>query len=223
MRRFHEGLPWLSQITLFVLLGLLVPPSAFTRALPIGLVVTGVVLLVARPLATALALGGSHLGLKRTSFVAAAGLKGSAPVALATLPLLHQAAEADWILGVTAVVVILSAIFHGLTIPWITSRVGMRPADWKARPEFLDTVDLGPGTMVCYRIDEAAPAAGHAINELDLPENCLLIMILRRGEKIRPRGATVLQPGDEVYAYSPRELFPVLEIRLLGDRANAAR
>jgi len=223
MRRFHEGLPWLSQITLFVLLGLMVPPSAFVKALPAGLLVTAVLLLVARPLATTLALAGSGLGLRRTLFIAASGLKGSVPVALATLPLLHQLPEADWILGVTAVVVIASAIVHGLTIPWITSRVGMRPADWTAQPEALDMVDLGPGTMVCYRLDERAPAAGHAINELNLPENCLLIMIARRGEKIRPRGGTVLEAGDEVYAYSPRELFPVLEIRLLGDRAGAAR
>ena len=223
MRRFHEGLPWLSQILLFVLLGLLVTPSAFRAALPIGLVVTGVLLFVARPVATLLSLAGSRLGGRRTLFISAAGLKGSAPVALATLPLLHQVPEADWILGVTAVVVIVSAVVHGLTIPWVTSRAVLRPASWKARPEPVDTIDLGPGTMACYKIDERSRAAGHAINELNLPENCLLIMILRSGDKIQPHGATRLEVGDEVYAYSPRELFPVLEIRLLGEREDRTR
>ncbi|MDZ4805367.1 MAG: potassium/proton antiporter [Candidatus Eisenbacteria bacterium] len=223
MRRFHEGLPWLSQILLFVLLGLLVTPSAFRAALPIGLVVTGVLLFVARPVATLLSLAGSRLGGRRILFISAAGLKGSAPVALATLPLLHQVPEADWILGVTAVVVIVSAVVHGLTIPWVTSRAVLRPASWKARPEPVDTIDLGPGTMACYKIDERSRAAGHAINELNLPENCLLIMILRSGDKIQPHGATRLEVGDEVYAYSPRELFPVLEIRLLGEREDRTR
>lgn len=220
MRRFHEGLPWLSQIILFVLLGLLVPPSAFRAALPVGLVVTAVLLLLARPLATLIAMSDGRLGWRRSLFISAAGLKGSAPVALATLPLLHQVPEADWILGVTAVVVIVSALVHGLTIPWLISRAVVRPADWRARPEPVDTIDLGSGTVACYRLDDKTRATGHAISELDLPENCLLIMILRRGEKIQPRGATRLEAGDELYAYSPRELFPVLEIRLLGDRED---
>lgn len=219
MRRFHEGLPWLSQITLFVLLGLLVPPSALRAALPVGLLVTGLLLLVARPLAAAVSLPGGGLRLAPGVFVASAGLKGSAPVALATLPLYHRLPEADWLLGVTAVVVIVSAVAHGLIVPGLATILKLRRAPTVSDSEPLDTVDLGPGTLACYQIDEAAPACGHAVGDLHLPENCLLIMILRRGEKIRPRGQTVLEPGDEVYAYSPRELFPVLEIRLRGDRS----
>ena len=58
------------------------------------------------------------------------------------------------------------------------------------------------------------------LSDLGLPENCLLILVTRQGRRMRPRGSTVLNPGDEVYAYSPRELFPVLQIRLVGERPS---
>jgi Trk K+ transport system NAD-binding subunit len=86
--------------------------------------------------------------------------------------------------------------------------------------ETLDMVDLGPGALACYHIDDHSPAAGRAISDLGLPDNVLLILVTRHGERLRPRGSTILSAGDEVYAYSPRELFPVLEIRLLGDRRS---
>lgn len=220
MRRFHEGLPWMSQITLFVLLGLLVPLSALQAALRPGLLVTGVLLLAARPLAALFALPGNRLRPGTRLFVAWTGLKGSAPVALATLPFYARVPEAEWLLGVTAVVVLLSALVHGLTVPWLAGVLKVPAGRGMARPEPLDLVDLGPGTVACYHLDEQAPAAGRMIGDLNLPENCLLIMVLRDGEKIRPRGATRLSAGDEVYVYSPRELFPVLEIRLMGERGE---
>jgi NhaP-type Na+/H+ and K+/H+ antiporter len=125
--------------------------------------------------------------------------------------------SADWILGVVGVVVVLSAIVHGISAPWLAGALGPRDRAPEPAPEPLDMVDLGPGALACFKIEEGSPAAGRAISELNLPENCLLILVSRRGERLRPRGATVLYVGDEVYAYSPRELFPVLQIRLLGD------
>lgn len=218
MLRFHEGLPWLSQITLFVLLGLLVPPSLVLRLSGAGLAVAAALTLVARPLAVFPALIGSGLNGARRAFIAWAGLRGAVPVALATLPLYHDLPEADWILGIVAVVVIVSAAVQGLTTPLLARALRLTGPTPGEPPEPLDMVDLGAGTLVCVRLDDSAPAAGRAVSDLPLPDNCLLIMVARDGVKLRPRGSTVLRSGDEVYAYSPKELFPVVQIRLLGER-----
>lgn len=218
MRRFHEGMPWISQIALFVLLGLLVPPSALVTSLVAGLAVTAALTLVARPLAVLLALPRSGLSNPQKVFASWVGLKGAVPVALATFPLFHDIAEADWILGVVAVVVVVSALVQGITVAWLAGVLGIRAATGEEAMEPLDMVDLGPGALACYHIDENSPAAGRAVSDLGLPDNCLLILVTRQGERLRPRGTTILNAGDEVYAYSPRELFPVLQIRIMGER-----
>lgn len=218
VRRFHEGLPWISQIALFVLLGILVPPSAFVRAIGVGLAVSAAVLLAARPLAVGLALAGSPFPPARRFFISWVGQKGAVPVALATFAFARGIQEADWILSVVAMVVVVSSCVHGLAVPWLAGVLRVRAPAEPESPEPLDMVDLGPGGVACFRIDEASPAAGCAISDLGLPENCLLILVTRQGQRVRPRGSTVLNAGDEVYAYSPRELFPVLQIRLMGDR-----
>jgi cell volume regulation protein A len=218
MRRFHEGLPWLSQITLFALLGLLVPPSAFFRSVGIGLLTAAAILLLARPIGAFAFFSGRGISAAHKAFISWAGLKGAAPVALATFPLFHRLPEADWILGVVAVVVVVSAALQGLTLPWMVALFRMGSTSRLEPPEPLDMVDLGPGALACYHIDDQSRAVGRSISDLGLPENCLLILVTRHGERVRPRGSTVLKAGDEVYAYSPRELFPVLQIRLLGER-----
>ncbi len=217
MRRFHEGLPWLSQITLFVLLGLLVPPSAFMASLGTGVLVTAALVFIARPLATLLALPKSRLTGAQKTFVSWVGLKGSVPVALATFAYSNDLTGAAWILGVVAVVVVLSAFLHGISVPWLAGVLRLRTKAHEA-PEPLDMVDLGPGGVACFRIEEGSPAAGRALHEIDLPNNCLVVLISRSGTRIRPRGTTVLNEGDDVYCYSPPELFPVLQIRLVGER-----
>lgn len=218
MRRFHEGLPWLSQIALFVLLGLLVPPSRFRAEIGVGLLVAAALTLLARPLSVLPALLTGRLSGRQRVFIASAGLRGAVPVALATFPLYHRLPAADWILGIVAVVVVASAVVQGLTIPWLVRSLKLVGPQPDELPEPLDMVDLGPGALACFRLDSASPTVGVAVGQLNLPDNCLLIMIHREGARVRPRGTTVLQPGDEIYAYSPRELFPVLQLRFLGDR-----
>jgi cell volume regulation protein A len=218
MRRFHEGMPWISQIALFVLLGLLVPPSALVTSLKTGLVVTFTLILLARPLAVLLTLPRSGFDNAQKVFASWVGLKGAVPVALATFPLYYNLPQADWILGVVAVVVVVSALTQGVTVAAFAGILKVRPIVPVEDREPLDMVDLGAGALACYSIDEQSPAAGRAISDLGLPDNCLLILVTRQGRRLRPRGSTVLNAGDEVYAYSPRELFPVLEIRLLGER-----
>jgi len=93
--RFFDGLAWLSQITMFLTLGLLVFPSHILPVVGIGLLVSAFLMFVARPLSVFLSLSLSSLNLREKTFVSWVGLRGAVPVVLATFPLIAKLPHAE--------------------------------------------------------------------------------------------------------------------------------
>ena len=88
MDDFHDGLAWVSQIAVFLTLGLLVNPSEFGEIVDEGLLVAGILMFVARPLASLLSTVPTGLNLRESTLVGWAGLRGAAPIVLATFPVI---------------------------------------------------------------------------------------------------------------------------------------
>jgi cell volume regulation protein A len=117
--RFHDGLAWLLQLTMFLALGLLVFPSRLVPVAGVGLLVAGFLLLVARPISVLVALLFARMGLNEKLFVALVGLRGAAPIILTTFPLLAGLSVAGTMFNLVFFLVLVSVLVQGTSITWV--------------------------------------------------------------------------------------------------------
>jgi cell volume regulation protein A len=111
-----DAFAWLSQIVLFLMLGLLVTPRALVPTLGPSLVVAAVLMLVARPLAVVLCLFPFRCASREIAFISWVGLRGAVPIFLAIIPVLAGLADAATFFGVTFIIVLTSLIVQGWTV-----------------------------------------------------------------------------------------------------------
>ncbi len=218
--RFADGLAWLMQITMFLVLGLLVFPSELWPVAGRGLLISAALILVARPIATITLLGLTRFDMRETLLVAWVGLRGAVPIVLATFPLVEGIPQGEVIFNVVFFVVITSVLVQGTTIPVVARRLGVAaplepgPAQGRGRVE-----PAGGATNVHEIIvPEGSPAAGRRLVDLDLPRGALVVLVTRDGESRVPQGSTVLKPGDTVLLVAGGDSLPRAR-RLIQGRA----
>ena len=115
--RFHDGLAWLMQIAMFITLGLLVFPSHIIPLIGPGLLLTFLLMVVARPVSVLLCLLPFKMNMRKKAMVAWVGLRGSVPIILATFPFMAGIAQADSIFNIVFFIVIASVLIQGTSIP----------------------------------------------------------------------------------------------------------
>ncbi|MDG5495983.1 potassium/proton antiporter [Niveispirillum sp. BGYR6] len=221
IRRFHDGLAWLAQIGLFVMLGLLVTPSRLEPyLLPGGLVAVGLMLL-ARPLAVFLCLAPFRFTLTERIYVSWVGLRGAVPIVLATIPVLAGVPGADAYFAVAFVVVLLSLLIQGWTVGPAARLLGLLAPPQPDPPSRAD-VDLpdGSGQLAVFTVARDSEAALRGRGRLLIPESVQLLALIQNGRPVRPEDAVGLQPGDTVLAMGDQEALAVMD-RLFGRRAKA--
>ncbi len=196
--RFFDGLAWLSQITMFLTLGLLVFPSHILPVVGAGIFVSFFLMFIARPLSVFLGLSFSNLLWKEKLFVAWIGLRGSVPIVLATFPLLAQIEFADTIFNIVFFIVLSSALLQGWTIPIVARWLGVdAPMEkQKTSPLSLEHIEGIDAEIVDFIVPFNADSAGKQIVELGLPQDSLVVMINRDAHYVVPSGGTILQEGD---------------------------
>jgi potassium/hydrogen antiporter len=215
-RSFAEGVAWLAQIGLFVMLGLLLSPgsigwSTVALALAAGLVLT----FVARPLSVLACSWGSGLSLRELSFLSWAGLRGAVPIVLTTIPLSEQVAGSDRLFDLVFVMVVIYTVVTGPTLPWVARllqvarRSEPRGLDLEAAP--LDRI---AADLLQVSISPVSKLHGVEVGELRLPVGASLSMIIRNGETLVPEHRTVLRHGDDLLVVTPRRLREKTEARL---------
>ena len=126
---FHDGLAWLMQIAMFLILGLQVFPARLLPIAGIGLLVALFLIFVARPLSIHVALLFSSLSFREQMLIAWVGLRGAVPIVLATFPVLAGIQQADTIFHLVFFIALTSVLVQGPPIPWITRKLRLeRPA-----------------------------------------------------------------------------------------------
>ena len=210
---FHEGVGWVAQIGLFILLGLLVFPSTLGDVAVEGLALSAALILVARPLAAFAATLLAPFGLRERAMLGWAGLRGATPIWLATFPVVAGVGAGEQLFAIVFFVVVTSTLVQGATFEPLASRLGLT-TDEPALPRRLlesGRIRRMGGDVVSYRLRPKAAAAGHLVRELGLPREALVNVIVRDGHAIPPRGSTELREGDELHVLVRGELREEVE------------
>lgn len=210
---FHEGLGWVSQIALFILLGLLIFPSSLDDVAVKGIALSAALILVARPIATFLATALTPLNVREKVMLGWAGLRGATPIWLATFPVVAGIGAGDELFSIVFFVVVSSTLVQGASFEPLATRLGLttdEPALPKRLFESGRIREMG-GDVIAYRLPEGAAAAGHRVRELELPREALVNVIVRDGHAIPPRGSTELREGDELHILVRSELREEVE------------
>jgi potassium/hydrogen antiporter len=210
---FHEGLGWVSQLALFILLGLLVFPSRLDDVAVKGIALSAVLILVARPLATFLATVLAPLNARERLMLGWAGLRGATPIWLATFPVVAGVRGADEEFAIVFFVVVSSTLVQGASFEPLARRLGLT-TDEPALPRRLlesGRIRRMGGDVIAYRLPPGAAAAGHPVRELELPREALVNVIVRDGDALPPRGSTELREGDELHVLVRSELREEVE------------
>ena len=198
---FHQGLSWLVQITLFFVLGLLVFPSQLLDIAGKGLLLSALLIFIARPLATMLVTVPTRLNARERTMLGWAGLRGAIPIWLATFPVVAGIAEAELIFNVVFFIVVTSTLVQGATMDPVARRLGLTTTE-RAVPTPVADVgmvrELG-GELISWRVRDGDAAAGLMVKELGLPREALVHLIVREGRAIAPRGSTRIEADDELH------------------------
>ena len=208
---FHEGLAFLAQVTMFVVLGLLVFPKDLPDVALAGLALAVLLMVVIRPIAVWLSTALSAFTARERMLLGWAGLRGAVPIVLATFVLSSDVEHAETIFNAVFFVVVVSALVQGTTLEWVAERLGLvdpRPAV-SAAPLEVDA--LGSLELVEFDVAGDHAIAGAAVRELGLPRSALIALVARGGDTIPPRGSTVLEPGDRLFVLVPRTNRPELD------------
>jgi len=204
--RFHDGLAWLMQITMFLTLGLLVFPSRLIPIAGVSLLVSLFLMLVARPVSVLIILLLAKMSFQEKTMVSWVGLRGAVPIVLATFPLLAKLPNAGVIFDVVFFIVLTSVLLQGTSIPMIARWLRV-DAPLPPKPQL--PVEIGPSCnlkneLVEITIPHNSAAAGKQIVELELPPGTLIVLISRNGECFAPGGGTVLAENDAVLFFAER-------------------
>ncbi len=203
LRRVHDSIAWLSQVLMFLMLGLLVFPSRLLPEAAVGIGIGLVLGLVARPVATFVCLGWFRWPAREIALVSWTGLRGAVPIVLATFPVMKGLPGADRIFHIVFFVVVVSAIVPGATIRFaaLRSRLGRRVGARSGTLE-LQLAERAGRSIHEFTVDPASKACGTALRELRLPESVAVVLILRVGEPLAARGSTVIEAGDVLFVVS---------------------
>ena len=201
VQRVHDTLAWLSQIVMFLVLGLLSFPLRVLEVLPIGLGLALLLAVVARPVAVALCLAPFGYRPREIAFVGWVGLRGAVPIVLATLPVIARVSGAERAFDVVFVIVVVNALLQGTTVPWLARRLDLESADPPVPPAMLEIE--GPESfdseIRSFHVEEDLPVSGQSLAEIPFPSSSSAMLVIRGRQLLAPRGDTVLQPGDHVY------------------------
>ena len=196
---FFDGFTGLMQVLIFFLLGLLAHPAQMHKAVLPAIAIFLFMLLVARPAAVfGILTPFRKYGVKQQALISFVGLRGAASIVFAIMAMVSHAFLEHDIFNVVFVVVLLSIGLQGSLIPWVAHKLDMIDPNADIMKTFNDY--SGGTDMLFGRVPVTTDSAwaGREIRTLGLPRNLLIALVMRNGERILPRGSTVLQPGDEV-------------------------
>lgn len=201
---FHEGVAFVAQVALFIVLGLLVFPHELPAVALSGLGLAALLVLVSRPAAVWASTSTLDYTQRERLLLGWAGLRGAVPIVLATFVLSSDVPHKDVIFNAVFFVVVVSTILQGTTLEWLARRLGLVSAASPLQAAPLEVGPLSKLDLVDFAVAGDHAVNGSAVRELGLPRNALIAVIDRDGETVPPRGSTVVQAGDRLFVLVPR-------------------
>lgn len=215
-RSFAEGIAWLAQIGLFVMLGLLLSPGRITLGIVATALLAGLLLtLVARPVSVLVSTVVQPMPWRELSFLSWAGLRGAVPIVLTTIPLSEGVDDAERLFDIVFVMVVVYTLVTAPSLPLVarvlrvTRRSEPRDLDLEAAP--LERVQAD---LLQITISPVSRLHGVEVGELRLPKGASVSLVIRSGETLVPERRTVLRHGDDLLVVTPRKARDRTEDRL---------
>ncbi len=208
--RFFDGMAWLAQIGLFLVLGLLVTPSGLPKVAPRGFLIAAALIFAARPVAVFCGLAFSKYVWREKLFISWVGLRGAAPIILATFPVLAGLPESGTFFNAVFFIVFTSAALQGWTLPFAARLLEVTvPVDpVRASPlKFAPPPDSDTELME-FILPYNSRVSGRAVVDLKLPEDALVVLICRQDRFFVPGGGTVLEDQDIIQVLVGKKGMP---------------
>lgn len=226
LTRFHDSLAWLAQIAMFLILGLLVFPKQLPHVAPTGLLLAVYLAVVARPVVVTLCLLPFGFAWREIACIGWLGLRGAMPIILATVPVLTSPTPAtpERMLdhfNLVFFIVVIGSFIPGMTVRWLPRLLGLEE---RLPPQPAAVVDITTSlplrdAQLAFFIGPDSPVVGRTVQELALPGDAALMLIVRRQELIAPRGHTALLAGDHAFVLCHEDSATIVRERF-GDAVD---
>ncbi|MDQ3066258.1 MAG: cation:proton antiporter, partial [Actinomycetota bacterium] len=208
---FHEGLAFLAQVALFIVLGLLVFPGDLPDVAVPGLALALLLMLVSRPASVWASTALNDFTARDRLLLGWAGLRGAIPIVLATFVLSSDVPNKETIFNAVFFVVVVSAIVQGTTLEWVAGRLGLISQAPPVQEAPLEVGHLSKLDLIDFAVSGDHAINGASVRELGLPRSALIAVITRGDDTIPPRGSTVVEAGDQLFVLIPRSMRADLE------------
>ncbi|MDD4159196.1 MAG: potassium/proton antiporter [Proteiniphilum sp.] len=207
--KFMDGFAWMSQIMLFLTLGLLVNPAELLKVLLPALFIVLFMTFFARPLSVFLTLiPFRKIGFRDKLYVSWVGLRGAVPIIFAIMPLAEGIEGARWIFNIVFVITIVSLLLQGTSLPLVAKwlKLADKPVTYKAFEDFdVEFSEEIKSAMTEILISAETLKYGKNLIEMPLPDKTLVVMVKRGEQYFVPTGQTALYAGDKLLVISDDE------------------
>jgi len=205
---FLEGVSAFGNVALFLMLGLLASPRGFVHVWKEGLLLAALLVFGVRPLVAFLGTAGFRYGWRERLFIAWGGIKGAVPIVLATYPAAFGLDPEGTVFSLIFFAVLVSCLVQGTTLAPLARLLGLVVP---ARPRSPHSVELHSTRrseigLFEIHIEPGARATGRSIRDLGLPHDIVISSIVRDGRIILPKGGSVVETDDLLYALGPPSL-----------------
>ena len=215
IRGFAEGVAWLAQIGLFVMLGLLASPARLPAQIVPALAIGSVLALLARPVAVLAATLPLRLPWRQQSFLSWAGLRGAVPIVLATIPVSARVPGSTRLFDIVFIVVAVNTLLQGPTLPWAARRLRViapgEPLEVDVEAAPLEALHAD---LLQAQVPPGSRLHGVEIFELRLPTEANVALIVRDGRGFVPGPTTTLRSGDRLLIVASAAVREQTERRL---------
>jgi cell volume regulation protein A len=203
IQRFHDGVAWLCQIGLFLLLGLLVMPGELIPVADRALIAAGVLILLARPVAVAVCLLPFRFSWRQMTFMSWVGLRGGVPVVLSLYPLMAGVGFAPDAFNLIFFIVLVSLTLQGWTVGPLARRLGLLLPREHPDTTRIDLDRPADHELVVCELPDGSPATRGSLGDLEPPDGVRLIAMVRGDEARPPAPDLLLHAGDTLYLVVP--------------------
>ncbi len=203
---FHEGLAFLAQVALFIVLGLLVFPSRLDDVAAPALALAFLLMLAIRPAAVWASTAFSRFTNRERLLLGWAGLRGAVPIVLATFALSSDVPNRNTIFDAVFFIVLVSTIVQGRTLEWVAGKLGLLSSAPPVQHPPLEVGPLSKLDLIDFIVAPDHAIAGAAVREVGLPRSAIIAVVTRGDDTIPPRGSTVIEPGDRLFVLAPHSM-----------------